>query len=48
LLPFGYSGPFFESLSTRMVGNILGTLAVLYVIKATLTIGSRLSKQQNK
>jgi hypothetical protein len=27
-----------------MVGNILGTLAVLYVIKATLTIGSRLSK----
>ncbi len=42
LLPFGYSGPFFESLSTRMVGNILGTLAVLYAIKAFFTIMNRL------
>ena len=42
LLSFGYSGPFFESLSTRMVGNILGTLAVLYVIKAFVVISGRL------
>jgi len=42
LLPFGYSGPFFESLSTRMVGNILGTLAVLYAIKAFVVISGRL------
>ena len=44
LLLFGYAGPFFENLSSRMVGNVLGTLAVLYAIKAILTIGSRLER----
>lgn len=44
LLLFGYAGPFFENLSSRMVGNILGTLAVLYALKAVLTIGSRLER----
>ena len=42
LLIFGYAGPFFENLSSRMVGNILGTLAVLYAIKAFFAIMSRL------
>ena len=44
LLLFGYAGPFFENLSSRMVGNVLGTLAVLYAIKAFITIGSRLER----
>ena len=40
----GYSVHFFEALSSRMVGNILGTLAVLYAIKAAFAIGGRISR----
>lgn len=40
----GYSVHFFEALSSRMVGNILGTLAVLYAIKAAFAIGGRFSR----
>jgi hypothetical protein len=46
LLPFGYSGPFFENLSSRRVGNILGTLAVLYAIKAFVVISGRLQSSK--
>ena len=41
---FGYAGALFENLSSRLVGNVLGTLAVLYAIKAFITIGSRLER----
>ena len=46
LMFFDHAGPFFESLSTRMVGNILGTLAVLYAIKAFIVFSGRLKSSK--